>query len=110
MSCAVDHDPLVALVRHAGVKEINTVIVAGVLRKVEGKLLDLPVKPYGGWKGCDNINAAVESGFIPWKQAAVDLAQSRREIQKRTMQCDIGVGRKKMLEFWGSEKRFYDLL
>ncbi|KAJ6539893.1 hypothetical protein DFH09DRAFT_1041912 [Mycena vulgaris] len=66
MVCAADHDPVAAIVLHASVRDVETVIVDGRIRKSGGKLC--PVDAGGGAE-------------VGWPEVASKLLHSRRRIQ-----------------------------
>lgn len=68
MLCAGDHDPLVAVVRHSEARDIEMVIVDGVIRKKDGKLVD--VVGDNGEK-------------LSWREVARQTRASQAEINKR---------------------------
>lgn len=84
MVCAVDHDPLVAVVRHSSVRDIGTVIVNGVVLKYDGNLTPIDGEGEQGKSG----------GCGLWKEVAAELKRSRAEIQERIENLDMEVGKK----------------
>lgn len=67
MLCAGDYDPLVSVVRHSDVRDIDMVIVDGVIRKRDGKL----------------VIVEVEGEKLRWKEIAKRTRASQIEVQKR---------------------------
>ncbi|OJD23395.1 hypothetical protein ACJ73_05246 [Blastomyces percursus] len=80
MVCAAEHDPIVAIVLHASVADIETVIVDGFVRKRSGKLVKVVVE--------EGI-AGIGKWEIVWAGVAEQLVRSRREIQKRIEKIDM---------------------
>lgn len=75
MTAAAKQDPVKALVMHSSVVDVDMVVVDGVIRKEEGKLVG--VKPF---EWCEDDRAFVEGkGTIAWR----DVAKSVLEIQER---------------------------
>lgn len=68
MLCAGEYDPLVSVVRHSDLRDIEMVIVDGIVRKRGGKLVDVEVD--GGEK-------------VAWKEIAKKTRASQAEIQRR---------------------------
>lgn len=104
MTCAVDHDPLAAVVQHASNSDIETVMVAGEFLKEDGKLVDVEVDEagLGKWEGSQRVKeVAGMDGKLPWKTVAKELRRSRGEIQARIDECDVDAARAKVLELWG---------
>lgn len=104
MCCVFDYDPLVALVRHAGVQEVETVIVAGSILKEGGRLADVSFNGPETWEGRDRVVETLDShGRLTWKTVAEQLRSTRSEIQKRIDGCDMEVAKHKILKLWGSD-------
>ena len=68
MLCAGDHDPLVAVVRHSEARDIEMVIVDGVIRKKDGKLVDV---------------VGDDGETLSWREVARQTRASQAEINKR---------------------------
>lgn len=80
MICALN--PLIAVLRHSDIRDIDTVIINGVqVRKRHGKLL-----PVGG--------------DMPWGEFAKALLASRSEIQERIAKVDEEKARETMMRTW----------
>ncbi|KAJ9616824.1 hypothetical protein H2200_000543 [Cladophialophora chaetospira] len=103
MCCAYEHDPVAAVVRHAGVREIETVIVAGKILKENGHLVDVSLQGPRDWKGSDDIGATFDHGTIPWTRVAERLRSTRLQIQQRIDSCDMDVAEAEILKLWGSQ-------
>jgi hypothetical protein len=91
MVCAVDHDPLVAVVRHSTIRDIDTVIINGVVRKENGHLLPIDVSSQKALGG---------NSVLQWSDVAKHLSQSRKDIQVRVEKCDVEVARKALIGMW----------
>lgn len=74
MVCASDQDPVAAIVLHSSVRDIDTVIVDGRIRKREGKLC--PVDIHSTQK-----DVTIPRQMVEWKQVARELISSRRRIE-----------------------------
>ncbi|KAI9836509.1 MAG: hypothetical protein M1837_003301 [Sclerophora amabilis] len=92
MVCAAEHDPVAAIVQHASVRDIDTVIVNGEIRKEAGKLLPVEV---------DQDAAETEVASVGWKDVAHELLASRATLQEKIEKLDFDVARK------GVMKAFY---
>lgn len=104
MVCAVDHDPLVAVVRHAGVKEIDTVIVGGRIRKLDGVLEDVDITP-----GSTNVKLPVgmdcqAERTMAWQALAARLKTSRAAVQSKIAQVNTSLAREKTFDVLGLSK------
>ncbi|KAI9932357.1 hypothetical protein ASPWEDRAFT_27375 [Aspergillus wentii DTO 134E9] len=88
MLVAADRDPVAAIVLHSTVRDVDTVIVDGIVRKREGRLQPV-VAP-------DNISSTAEQGKrIEWRGVTERLIALSRQIdeKKRTI-VDPDVARK----------------
>ena len=98
MAVAAAEDPLVAVVRFAGDREVDTVIVGGRIRKEGGKLCDVDV---GGSRGLDWMGERKEDitqkGKLSWEAVAEQLLRSRTEIQERIARSSPDAARKAFL-------------
>ena len=103
MTCVADHDPLVAVVRHASPHEVDTVIIGGMVKKQDGKLVDVTFGggDVSGWEGCEQVNEVVKDGKLPWSEIAKQLRRSRRDVQGRIDRCNVQAAREKVLAMWG---------
>jgi hypothetical protein len=102
MTCAAEQDPLATVVRHAGVREVDTVIVGGRIRKQHGHL-----QPSDITKGCEQgefflagAEATLE-GLIQWPDVAKQLSRSRNNIQRRIDGVSSEVAKNKVLALMG---------
>ncbi|KAL1963266.1 hypothetical protein VTN77DRAFT_8489 [Rasamsonia byssochlamydoides] len=77
MICAAEHDPVAAIVLHSSVRDIDTVIVDGRIRKRGGKLLPVNI---------DGSAAAADIGKnrVEWRDVAVQLLKSRERVEEAT--------------------------
>lgn len=81
---AAEHDPVVAVVRFSDVRDIEYVIVDGVIKKEHWKLTDVDVN---GKK-------------MSWKDIAKELRRSREEIQKRMDGLDVEKAKELIINMW----------
>ncbi|KAJ7142114.1 hypothetical protein C8R43DRAFT_928087 [Mycena crocata] len=75
MVCAAEHDPVAAIVLHASVRDVDTVIVDGKIRKAGGKLVAVEVGD--------------EGKSTEWKEVARELLKSRERIEEENKKLDI---------------------
>ncbi|KAJ7621026.1 hypothetical protein FB45DRAFT_992146 [Roridomyces roridus] len=85
MVCAGEHDPVAAIVLHASVRDIETVIVDGKIRKAGGKLAAVEV----------------DGKLMEWKDVARELLKSRERIEEEYKQLDLETARKTALRVFG---------
>ena len=80
MCCAVEEDPVAAIVLHSSIRDIETVIIGGKIKKENGKLVTT------------NMEAQfVEDGAkqeMEWSDVAKELVRSREEIEVRMKGID----------------------
>ncbi|KAJ7062326.1 hypothetical protein C8F01DRAFT_1210180 [Mycena amicta] len=77
MVCAGEHDPVAAIVLHSSVRDIDTVIVDGQIRKVGGKLI-----------------AVREGALMEWKDVAKELLKSRERMDEEYRKLDLEAAKK----------------
>lgn len=73
MICASEQDPVAAIVLHSSVRDIDTVIVDGRIRKQDGKLLPADINP-------SFPEVTIPPQKAEWSQVARELVSSRRRI------------------------------
>ncbi|KAK7450925.1 amidohydrolase [Colletotrichum acutatum] len=82
---AAEEDPIAAVVLHSSERDVETVIVGGVIRKENGKLLPVSVT--------DQVEGASDLGLhgksITWKDVAKNLIQSRKRLNKTAESIDM---------------------
>ena len=79
MLCAGAFDPVTAIVRHSDTRDIEMVIVDGIVRKKDGKLASVEIG-HGG-------------GMMTWKEIADQVLRSQRNIQTRIDKLDVSRGK-----------------
>ncbi|KAJ7244179.1 hypothetical protein B0H12DRAFT_1203662 [Mycena haematopus] len=84
MICAAEHDPVAAIVMHASVRDIETVIVDGRIRKSGGKLAP----------------SEVLGGLMEWPQVAAKLLQSRKQMEEIIATADMAGAKKSIIELY----------
>lgn len=81
MVCGAQYDPVVAIVLHSSPADLEMVIVGGVIRKQNGKLLpadlDQQVKKVAG----------VPGGQMEWSEVAANLLKSSEAISEKIKEC-----------------------
>ncbi len=84
MLSATEYDPVVAIVRFSEAADIEYVLVNGVVRKREGKLVSTKV-------------SVGEKGPTQWKDIAGQVRRSQKEIQERIDGLSLGKARDTLL-------------
>ncbi|KAH7183948.1 hypothetical protein DER44DRAFT_834978 [Fusarium oxysporum] len=101
ISCAADHDPLTAIVRHAGVREVETVIIGGKVRKQNGVLQHVHLVE-AHEVGFDLKHEAVDNkDGLSWKEIAKELSRSRSEIQEKIDKVSKELAKEKLIRMMG---------
>ncbi|KAF9777757.1 hypothetical protein IL306_004325 [Fusarium sp. DS 682] len=101
ISCAAEHDPLAAIVRHAGVREVDTVIIGGKIRKHNGILQNVHLDE-GQEAGFELKHEAVDiKDGLSWKEIAKELSRSRSEIQKKIDKVNKELAKEKLIGMMG---------
>ncbi|KAJ7772838.1 hypothetical protein DFH07DRAFT_913080 [Mycena maculata] len=93
MVCAAEHDPVAAIVMHASVRDIETVIVDGKVRKFAGKLVPVDV---GAREG--------EEKPLGWPEVAAKLIHSRRRLQEAIEAGNDDEAREAVITAYGIDK------
>ncbi|CAI7630923.1 unnamed protein product [Penicillium viridicatum] len=82
MLSAAEYDPVVAIIRFSEAADIDTVVVDGIIRKRDGRLVDVDVK-----------TSATKDTRMSWQEVAQRVRHSQREIQTRIDGLDIQKGK-----------------
>ncbi|CAM1509887.1 Fc.00g002220.m01.CDS01 [Cosmosporella sp. VM-42] len=102
MTCAAQHDPLAAVVRHSGPRDVDTVIVGGRVRKQGGRMQDVSIN-----EGLKTIPFQMEKadvlheGMVTWNEVVEKLAISREAIQGRINGVNKDLARTKIMALMG---------
>jgi cytosine/adenosine deaminase-related metal-dependent hydrolase len=86
MICAAIQDPVASIVLHSSVRDIDTVIVDGVIRKESRRLL--PVQ----------IDKDEDSTLLEWRDVAVELLKSRDNIEEKVKGIDYGKAKESIIQ------------
>lgn len=90
MVCGGVHDPVATIIQHSSPADIDTVIIDGIVRKQNGKLLDVEVDEGG--------KQVAGKGTLCWKDVAQNLIKARERIQPQTEKMDFKDGEKKVMQ------------
>lgn len=74
MICAAEQDPVAAIVLHSSIRDIDTVIVDGRVRKLEGRLVPVDIDPV-----FEGVTVPTQSA--DWGVVAQELLASRKRIE-----------------------------
>jgi hypothetical protein len=78
---AAQHDPVAAIILHSSPADIETVIVDGIVRKKDGRLLPIQVD--------SNARATVDGDTLDWAVIAKEIVSSRAKMQKEIDKIDF---------------------
>ncbi|KAJ4366373.1 hypothetical protein N0V83_008009 [Neocucurbitaria cava] len=99
---AAQHDPVAAVILHSSPADIETVIVGGVVRKREGKLLRVPLD------GCAKETAGTD--VLEWSSIAKEIIKSREKMQDAIDKIDFSEAKSTLLKvFHVDEGRLVDV-
>ncbi|GKT44374.1 5-methylthioadenosine/S-adenosylhomocysteine deaminase [Colletotrichum spaethianum] len=82
---AAEEDPVAAVVLHSSERDVETVIVGGVVRKEGGKLL--PVTIVNEIQGANKLG--LDGKQFTWKDVAVKLLESRKRLNDKAEGIDM---------------------
>jgi cytosine/adenosine deaminase-related metal-dependent hydrolase len=85
MLCAPECDPLVAVLRHSDARDVEMVIVDGIVRKRDGRLLDVELD--GGEK-------------LSWSEVASRTRDSQRDVLKKINEVSPEVAERFLKQMW----------
>ncbi|KAI5792550.1 hypothetical protein DFH27DRAFT_569415 [Peziza echinospora] len=84
MLCGAQEDPVAAIVHHSTIRDVHTVIVDGVIRKENGRLLDVEI-PEGV------VHAqGIAGSKLSWSQVARKTLLSSRRMAAEYAKIDLG--------------------
>lgn len=92
MVCAAEHDPVAAIVLHSSTHDVQTVIVDGVVRKRDGKLVDIDVS------AGKEIWSGVAKESLTWSDVARELIVRRKVMQEKIEKLDMAEARKGLIQ------------
>ncbi|KAJ6088369.1 Metallo-dependent hydrolase [Penicillium sp. IBT 16267x] len=74
MICAAEQDPVAAIILHSSIRDIDTVIVNGLIRKRNRNLVPIDINPH-----LPGVNIPKQK--VDWAQVAQELLSSRERIE-----------------------------
>lgn len=99
MVCAAEQDPVAAVVRHSSIRDVETVMINGVVRKEAGRLL--PIK-------AESRIALGGEKELGWNDVAESLVISRERIQGKISKLDMEAGRKALIGMWHIDPKAFE--
>ncbi|KAH7024639.1 amidohydrolase [Microdochium trichocladiopsis] len=99
MLAAAVEDPVAAVVLHSCPADISMVVIDGVVRKEDGKLVDVVVSPAESAQGESHPGdgfAAEPGTRLTWKRIAAEVLDSRLKLKQKFAELDF-VGAEEMV-------------
>ncbi|KAH6681318.1 hypothetical protein B0J14DRAFT_529736 [Halenospora varia] len=102
MVCAAVHDPVAAIVLHSSIRDIEMVIVDGIVRKEKGMLKKVDLEAGKElWDG--------GKGSVGWGETAIKLVEMREAFQERIKDLDMEEARNGVIKaFYLDESKIVD--
>ncbi|CAI6339473.1 unnamed protein product [Periconia digitata] len=98
---AAQHDPVAAIILHSSPADIEMVIVDGIVRKRDGRLLPVDVGDVG-----KEARQIVGKETLEWNEIAKRLVSSRKVIDSKTKDVDVEAGIRTLRKMWHISDRF----
>ncbi|KAH7390954.1 hypothetical protein DE146DRAFT_150289 [Phaeosphaeria sp. MPI-PUGE-AT-0046c] len=93
---AAQHDPVAAVILHSSPADVETVIIDGIVRKRDGKLL--AVKTDGAAK------EMIGHDTLEWSTIAEEVIASRSKMQVEMAKIDYAEARESLMTIWHVDK------
>ncbi|KIW10377.1 hypothetical protein PV08_11339 [Exophiala spinifera] len=90
MLCAAEEDPVTAIVRHSTIRDVETVIIDGVVRKSAGKLVPICLKMEESAEDDFTPPASIaSSATLTWADVAKGIMKSREKVIAKIAGMDM---------------------
>jgi cytosine/adenosine deaminase-related metal-dependent hydrolase len=101
MAAAAQEDPVAAVVLHSSIRDVESVIVDGILRKAGGKLCEVVVEsPPGGLK-----EQVVPVGTaVGWQDVAREALRSRDALNNRLKGVEFVQAEEDVIDMWHMDR------
>lgn len=102
MLAAARRDPVAAVVLHSSVRDVDVVVVDGVVRKEGGRLCDVTVEevPEGLGLGEVDVVGAEAGRRLSWEDVARETLRSREVVDGRIGHTDFGPAVEAVVDAW----------
>lgn len=97
MVCAAEENPVAAIVLHASVRDIDTVIINGQVRKRNGKLIPVSLSA-GVTESMTGSKREEGVTTLEWERVASELAKSRTILQQKIAGLDMQEARRGVIK------------
>lgn len=101
MAAAAQDDPVAAVVLHSSIRDVESVIIDGVLRKEGGKLCDVVVE--SAPEGLKEQSAPTGTA-IGWQDVAREVLRSRNALQGRFKGVDFLQAEEDVIDMWHMDR------
>lgn len=95
---AAQHDPVASIILHSSPADIEMVIVDGIVRKRDGKLLPVDVD--------DSAQKTVRKSKLEWSEIARMVVSSREVIDEKARKVDVAAGIEGVKKAWHISDEF----
>lgn len=96
---AAHHDPVAAIILHSSPADIETVVVDGVVRMKNGRLLPTALDHVG-----KNV---IGSDELQWAEVAIEVVRSRERIQNEIDKIDLEEARSTLMKLFHVDESAY---
>jgi cytosine/adenosine deaminase-related metal-dependent hydrolase len=105
MICAAQQDPVTAIVRHSTIRDVDVVIVDGVVRKRHGRLLPVDATALASSTKEEEQRFKLPLGLagpvISWSDTVKALLQSRKQVVAKIDALDMRAGAQGVIKAFG---------
>ncbi|KAI3401121.1 hypothetical protein diail_267 [Diaporthe ilicicola] len=101
MAVAAQEDPVAAVVLHSSVRDVEMVLVDGVVRKEGGRLCDVVVE--AAPEGLRELSAPLGTG-LAWKDVAKETLKSRHDLDGRFKGADFARAEEDVIDMWHMDR------
>ncbi|KAH8816440.1 putative metal-dependent hydrolase [Xylogone sp. PMI_703] len=102
MVCAAEQDPITAIVRHSTIRDVDTVIIDGVVKKQGGNLV--PVDTQTGVANTEFKPPGNVQKTMSWKAIASAIVKSREKVVARMNALNMEAGERGMIKALGVDE------
>lgn len=95
---AAQHDPVASIILHSSPADIEMVIVDGIVRKRDGKLLPVDID--------DGAQKTVRKSKLEWSEIARMVVSSREVIDEKARKVDVAAGIEGVKKAWHISDEF----
>lgn len=101
MLAAASQDPVAAVVLHSSVRDVDMVIVDGIVRKDGGKICDVKVEEAPEGLGEKSVDVG---RTLSWNEVAKETLRSREAINGKIGNLDFGPAEEAVIDGWHMDR------